>query len=70
MAEHLRKIMERHLISASSLAREAGLDVKTVKSVLDDLHDPRTDTKRAILEALNKILAQAGEEPMGPEVFS
>jgi len=62
-------LLEGNLIATSVVAREARLSVKTVKNLREGGREPRTETKRAFLIGLNKLLEESGKDAVGPEIF-
>ena len=65
----LMVLMDGNLISPSMLAREAGVDVKTLHALLKRRHQTRMQTKRTVLDGLNALLEKRGQKPVGPEIF-
>ena len=69
MSDNLKKVLDKFLISDSELARASGMNEKTVKNAKNGSHKQRTQTKRALLDGLNRILKGQGKKAVGTEVF-
>jgi len=69
MVTKLGKIMEKFLISDSELAREAKVHERTVKNAKKNSQSIRVQTKRALLNGLNKILKDQKKKPVDAEIF-
>ena len=61
--------MDAALIANSELAREAGVSEKTIINMRKGHHSARPQTKRAVLEALNRLFTKAGKRPVTAAIF-
>lgn len=65
----LKKVLVEKMISAAEIARESGLNERTIRSITNGEHDPRLPTRRKVVGALNKLLGLEGKAAFGQEIF-
>ncbi len=70
MKQTLDYVMKKHLVSPARLARESGLSEKTVRNIRTGVTKPQIDTMRVVLQAVNKLLKESGQEPVGRDIFN
>ena len=66
----LLDLLDENLISLSELARAADINEKTARNLRNGKHELRTQTKRRILEGLNRLLSRLGKRTVGSTIFN
>ncbi|MHB9026632.1 MAG: helix-turn-helix domain-containing protein [Armatimonadota bacterium] len=65
--DNLKRIMKKHLISVRALADKSGVSNKTIEKARRGLPIIQVDKMKAILKALNDLLAEDSAQPVSAD---